>query len=80
MGQEDMANDSAPQAGTAPTTRWKVVGGSVTSEEYEEVERAVQRAGYKNRSAFVREAALEKARHINAPKRRDDHTDEERVA
>jgi hypothetical protein len=66
-----MTDDSPPQA-TMPPTRWKVVGGSVTAEEFGEVEAAWQRAGYKNRSAFVRETVLERARHINADKRAAD--------
>ena len=72
MGQQDMADDTTPQATEIPTHRWKVLGGSVRPNEFEEVERAWRRAGYKNRSAFVREVALREARHINAPKRRDD--------
>lgn len=59
-------------AASPPLTRWRVVGGAVTSEEFAEIDRAWQRAGFKNRSAFVRETVLERARLLNARKRRDD--------
>ena len=61
-----------------PETRWKIIGGSVTPGEYDEILRAIERAGYKTRSAFVREVVLERAREINQQRQTDRRSGEDR--
>lgn len=71
MGQEDMPDETT--APVVPTTRFRVIGGSVNEAEKALIEQARERTGrYKNMSECVRDVMLAWATEVMKPKRKQD--------